>query len=87
MDFTEVTDQEHAKRAVEIAASGGHDPLFNGPPESGKTMLPGVSPGRRGLFGLAAFLRLFVQSRPMHAQGPAPRSGRRALSDFIAAVG
>ncbi len=44
-DLSEVRGQAHAKRALEVAAAGGHNLLFVGPPGTGKTLLASRLPG------------------------------------------
>jgi len=81
-DFADVRGQENVKRAIEIAAAGGHNILMIGPPGSGKSMLasriPSILPDMtrkealeatemHSLVGLVSEERPLLTSRPFRA--------------------
>jgi magnesium chelatase family protein len=82
LNFSDIKGQAQAKRALEIAASGGHNMLMMGPPGSGKTMLarrlPTILPGlsyeeaieTTKIHSIAGFLnaeRSLIINRPFRA--------------------
>ncbi len=82
MDFSDVKGQENVKRALEIAATGGHNILMIGPPGSGKSMLarrlPGILPDMtydesiattkiHSVCGLTSQENPFVAARPFRS--------------------
>ena len=81
-DYAEVKGQENVKRALEVAAAGGHNVLMVGPPGSGKSMLakrlPGILPdmsreetmestGIWSVCGLTDEKRPILRQRPFRA--------------------
>jgi magnesium chelatase family protein len=81
VDFADIKGQEHIKRALEIAAAGGHNIILTGVPGAGKSLMaramPGILPGLTlaealdvtRIYSVADMLRGqgLVQSRPFRA--------------------
>jgi magnesium chelatase family protein len=90
-DLSEVAGQEHAKRALEIAAAGAHHLLFLGPPGAGKTMLaqrlPGILPPLDEGEALATTKVYSVAPGVPRPQGLIARRPFRAPHHTISAAG
>ncbi len=91
LDLADVAGQEHAKRALEIAAAGSHHLLFLGPPGAGKTMLaqrlPGVLPPLDEAEALATTKVYSVAPGVPRPQGLITRRPFRAPHHTISAAG
>ena len=76
-DFADIAGQEHVKRAMEIAAAGGHNALMTGPPGSGKTLiaksLPGILP-RMGVDEALEVTKIYSVAGMLPAETPLIRS-------------
>jgi magnesium chelatase family protein len=92
-DLRDIKGQESAKRALEVAAAGGHNLLMSGPPGSGKSMLaarlpsilPPLSPREllevSMIHSVAGAQRRVVSRRAAGVSGPSPRFAAPADGD------
>ena len=94
-DFSEVMGQENVKRALEIAAAGGHNVLLIGSPGAGKSMLarrlPSILPDMTRQEALASTAIWSVAGltdarRPLLRQRPSPRPDRPPCAGALCGV-
>ncbi len=94
-DFSEVKGQENVKRALEVAAAGGHNILLVGPPGAGKSMLakrlPTILPDMSGAEALEtteihSVMGLTSREKPLVTQRPF-RAPHHTLSSSAMAGG
>jgi len=90
-DFSDIHGQFQAKRALEIAAAGGHNVLMKGPPGSGKTMLakrlPGLLPPLReeefletaSIYSIVGLLNSKILQRQRPFRSPHHSASRAAI--------
>ncbi|MBE2294879.1 MAG: YifB family Mg chelatase-like AAA ATPase [Phycisphaerales bacterium] len=92
-DLGDVRGQQHAKRALEIAAAGGHNLLLIGPPGTGKTMLasrlPGIMPplGEIEALETAAIASISAQGLDLRQWGTRPFRAPHHTASAVALVG
>ena len=92
-DLSDVRGQQHAKRALEIAAAGGHNLLLIGPPGTGKTMLasrlPGIMPPLSEVEALetAAIASVSAQGLDLKQWGVRPFRAPHHTASGVALVG
>ena len=92
-DLSDVRGQQHAKRALEIAAAGGHNLLLIGPPGTGKTMLasrlPGIMPPLTETEALetAAIASISAQGLDLKQWGVRPFRAPHHTASGVALVG
>jgi magnesium chelatase family protein len=92
-DLSDVRGQHHAKRALEIAAAGGHNLLLIGPPGTGKTMLasrlPGIMPPLSEVEALetAAVASVSAQGLDLKQWGVRPFRAPHHTASGVALVG
>lgn len=72
IDYLDIRGQQHAKRALEVAAAGGHNLMMIGPPGSGKTMLARRLPT---ILPPLSYVEILDVTRIYSAAGLLPRQG------------